>query len=100
MIRLVATVKAPLADLERFVAYHLNIGVDHLYLFFDDPADPVLPLFVGRGRITARTCGMADWRAAGIKPEDGIEVRQRHNADLALISVGGAPGSTPSHQSK
>lgn len=84
MISLVATVKATLPDLERFVQYHLNIGVGRVYLFFDDPQDPALPQFRGRPGVTATACDPAGWAAVGIAPEDGIEVRQIHNANLAL----------------
>lgn len=84
MISLVATVKAPMADLDRFTAYHLNTGVDHLYLFFDDPADPSLPAFTGRARITAVPCTPDRWRAVGIHPEQGIEARQQYNASVAM----------------
>jgi hypothetical protein len=84
MISLVATVKAAKPDLDRFVAYHLNTGVAHIYLFFDDPADPALPAFAGMERVTATACTLEGWRAASIRPQDGIEARQIHNANAAM----------------
>jgi hypothetical protein len=84
MISLVATVKAAKPDLDRFVTYHLNTGVAHIYLFFDDPADPALPAFIGMNRVTAIACTLAGWQAAGLRLEDGIEARQAHNARTAL----------------
>jgi hypothetical protein len=36
---IVTTLQAPLHETLMFVNYHLNIGADHIYLFFDDPGD-------------------------------------------------------------
>jgi hypothetical protein len=84
MIHLVSTVRAPLADLERFVAYHRHIGVDRLYLFFDDPDDPALPVFADRPGVAAIPCPPSRWQAAGVRLDQGIEARQAYNADEAL----------------
>ena len=84
MISLVSTVKAPKADLDRFVTYHLNTGVEHIYLFFDDPEDPSLPAFVGMDQITATACTPERWQAADIHLEQGIEARQQYNASEAM----------------
>src|SRR5581483_11796741 len=39
--------------LDSFIAWHLGIGFAHLYLFFDDPADPDLPRLSADPRVTA-----------------------------------------------
>ncbi len=41
---IVSTIKQPGATLSFFLRYHLRIGFDHIFLFFDDPLDPDLPL--------------------------------------------------------
>ena len=38
-IAIVSTVKGPLNELLMFINYHLNIGIDQIILFFDDPQD-------------------------------------------------------------
>ena len=32
------------APLESFVRYHWAVGFDHIFLFYDDPDDPTLPV--------------------------------------------------------
>jgi len=39
--------------LETFVSYHLKLGFAHLFLFFDDPADPDFARFAKHSNITA-----------------------------------------------
>lgn len=50
---IVTTLRDAGAVIDSFVAYHLAIGFDHLFLFFDDPADPNLPRLAAHPRITA-----------------------------------------------
>jgi len=56
---LVTTVKAPKDELLAFVAHHLSLGASHLYIYFDDPADPAVEAVAGHPRITAIRC--TDW---------------------------------------
>jgi hypothetical protein len=42
--------------LDSFVSYHLAIGFDHLFLFFDDPRDPDLVRVHGHRSVTAIPC--------------------------------------------
>ena len=44
-IAIVSMVKAPLHELRLFVHYHLNIRIDEIILYFDDPQDPGLDAF-------------------------------------------------------
>ena len=94
----VTTLRAPYEVTLAFVAYHLNIGVDHLYLFFDDPADPAMPFFDADSRVTCFRCDGKYWdtvkkyvqRDSSVRPwqpGDGeltIIERQISNANLAL----------------
>lgn len=54
---LVSTVRgAPAAVLRTFISYHLSLGFDRLYLFFDDPHDPgiaVATSLAGSDRVEA-----------------------------------------------
>jgi len=56
---LVTTVKAPKDEVLAFVAHHLSLGASHLYIYFDDPADPAVAAVAGHPRITAIRC--TDW---------------------------------------
>ncbi|MGD2055608.1 MAG: glycosyltransferase family 2 protein [Gammaproteobacteria bacterium] len=81
----VTTLKAPFHETVSFVNYHINTGVDHLFLFFDDPADPAID-FLGKYRqVTCVKCDDSYWSGAGqIRPES-IEDRQVANANNAFI---------------
>jgi hypothetical protein len=50
---LVTTLRDAGAMLESFVAWHLALGFERLFLFFDDPHDPDLPRLAAHPRITA-----------------------------------------------
>lgn len=58
---LVATVKAPEEKVLAWVAHHLSIGAEHLWIYFDDPADPAHAAVQGHPRITATLCNAAYW---------------------------------------
>ncbi len=82
-IGIVSTVKAPLSQLHRFVNYHLNVGVDHIILFFDDPNDEGLISFGDYSQVTTIACSTEYWRDAyGYRPES-IEARQKFNVNNA-----------------
>ncbi len=61
-ICLFTTIRATLADTLAFVYYHLNIGVDHHYLFFDDPDDPSINVLAREKRVTCIRCDADHWR--------------------------------------
>lgn len=48
----VTMIKAPLKDTLNFVNYHLNIGIDHIYLLFDDPKDEAVKVLSKNKRVT------------------------------------------------
>jgi hypothetical protein len=50
---IVTTLRNAEAVLDSFIAYHLAIGFDHIFLFFDDPADRDLPRAAAHPAITA-----------------------------------------------
>lgn len=83
-ICLVATVKAPLDETLMFVNYHLNLGIDDLIIFFDDPNDAAIAALAGTSRVTAIACTPQHWEAVNIRPGAAIEDRQIANANMAL----------------
>lgn len=58
----VATCSESRRLIEYFVAHHLSIGADHIYLFFDDPADGCAAYFKDVPRVTTFACDDAYWR--------------------------------------
>jgi hypothetical protein len=50
---IVTTVRDPGVCLESFICYHLAIGIDHIYVFFDDPEDPAVQIALKFSNVTA-----------------------------------------------
>jgi hypothetical protein len=50
---IVTTLRDAGAILDSFIAYHLKLGFSHLFLFFDDPADPDLARLANHPDVTA-----------------------------------------------
>jgi Glycosyl transferase family 2 len=87
---LFVTLKARLADTLSFVYYHLNSGFDHLYLFFDDPADPAIEALKGEKRLTCIRCDESHWqKLLGDIPRSklSINIKQEANAREAVKSA-------------
>ncbi len=90
---IVATVRDAADVLDSFIAYHLTIGFAHIYLFFDDPADPFADTLTGNPSVTA-ILSTPDIRArwsslrSFVKYRDHIETevmaRQILNCELAI----------------
>jgi hypothetical protein len=60
-ICLISTVKAPALEIKAFANYHINIGVDRIILFFDDPNDQAIGLFVDDPNILCIKCDDVYW---------------------------------------
>jgi hypothetical protein len=80
----VTTLKASKAVTLAFVGYHLRIGVDHLYLYFDDPEDEAIPFLEEDERISCIRCDAQYWAQQGLKRMDTVQKRQEINATHAL----------------
>lgn len=76
----VATLKAPEEKLLAFVAHHLALGADHLWLFFDDPAQPIPQLLTNHPRVTVTLCDDSHWINACKKRPPQHQNRQTQNA--------------------
>ena len=50
------TLKCPAEQTIAFVNYYLNIGADHIFLFFDDPDDSTAEIVGSHPRVTATRC--------------------------------------------
>jgi len=52
----VSTIKAPLDETLTWVNYHLNIGIDHMYICFDDPNDKAIKKLENNDKVTIIKC--------------------------------------------
>src|SRR6478735_1578471 len=84
-VAIVTTLRDAARTLGSFVAYHRAIGFKHFFLFFDDPADPMLDWARAQPEITAvardddlqRTWrGLALWYEAAGHVEGEVMARQ------------------------
>ncbi len=73
------TVKAPLIEVEAFVAHHLSLGASQIWLHFDDPDDPAIPAISSVLGVTAVRCDADYWVDNGGKRPPRIEGRQSAN---------------------
>lgn len=78
----VATMKATEEKVLAFVAHHLSLGADHLWLFFDDPAQPVPAPLSAHPRVTVTPCDEGHWLRTCKKRPPQHQNRQTHNARL------------------
>jgi hypothetical protein len=80
----VTTLQAPLHETLMFVNYHLSIGVDHMFLFFDDPTDAAADALARRSRVTCVRCDLEYWNSSRSPTHRTINERQRLNARAGL----------------
>lgn len=83
-IATVTTLNANLEDTLSFINYHLNCGIDHMYLFFDNPDDVALPILANYPKLTCTPCTDQHWKKVGCEANSRIEIRQTLNADYAF----------------
>lgn len=84
VITTVSTVRADPENLQMFVNYHLNSGIDRMTLFFDDPLDHCIETFRHDHRIRCIPCDATYWDSSGMADRESIEAKQVYNATLAL----------------
>lgn len=84
---LVATIKAPEEKVLAFAAHHLSLGADHLWLFFDDPDQPIPGPLVDHPRVTVTLCDEAHWTNACRKRPPQHQNRQTQNARLTYRAL-------------
>lgn len=73
------TIKAPVAEVEAWVAHHLALKPAQIWLHFDDPEDPAADAVEGIKGLTVIRCDADHWDARGGRPVK-IEGRQTRNA--------------------
>lgn len=82
-VAVVSTVKTPIDELQLYVNYHFNVGVDKFFLFFDDPEDCAFKLLDHESEIKKIKCDDHYWsEVQGERPVD-FYIRQTINATHA-----------------
>lgn len=80
---LVATIKAPVAEILDFAAYHLELGAHRLYLYLDDDNRAAFGPLKAHPKIRVTLCDDAHWRKLSGKRPAKHQVRQTANATHA-----------------
>jgi hypothetical protein len=70
----------PIDEVLAFVAHHLSVGSERIYLFFDDPNDPAADVVADIDRVRVILCDDAHWSRKGGKRPALHQERQRQNA--------------------
>lgn len=78
----VTTLRENLDATLKFVAQHLTLGASEMFMFFDDPTDPALPILKGHPRVRSVTCDEEYWKLLGGRPKLH-EHRIVRNANIA-----------------
>jgi len=76
---LVSTVKAAEDQVLAFVAHHLSLGAKRIWLYFDDPDDPVFARVAKLPGVTAIRCTSVYWALRG-GSDERHQTRQARNA--------------------
>lgn len=77
----VSTVDGPSEVIVAWVQYHLAMGVDHMFVFFDNPTHPVIDTVAGE-RVTCIRCDDSYWPGGRQKREKlTLHERQWYNAN-------------------
>lgn len=79
----VATVKAPLQTIARFVAWHLDIGASEIHLYLDAPNRQLVRFFSSHPAIRLTRCNERYWRNKPEKARSVHQLRQAFNASRA-----------------
>ncbi|WP_299687146.1 glycosyltransferase family 2 protein [uncultured Tateyamaria sp.] len=77
------TILAPVDDILRFAAYHLELGAHRLYLYLDDDNAEAFKALKAHPKIRVQTCDTAHWKRLIGKHPARHQVRQTLNATHA-----------------
>lgn len=76
---IVSTVKAPLQQVARFAAYHLDLGANRVHLHLDVP-DPALAERLSHPKVRVYQCDAEYWNGKPEKLRESHQLRQAFNA--------------------
>ncbi len=84
---MVTTLKTSLEKTLAFTYYHLNNGVDHVYLFFDDPQDPAVDILAPEPRVTCIRCDTSYWEGQGGWAEQQGSILQKKQSLNSKVAI-------------
>lgn len=76
---IVSTVKAPLAQVARFIAFHLDLGANRIHIHLDEP-DQALADRLSHPKVRFTQCDDAYWRGKPTRARSTHQMRQVFNA--------------------
>lgn len=76
--------KSPIQQTEHFVNYHLNIGIEKIIIFFDDPNDPAILRLAHYPQVTSISCDAKYWEKHKDSKNYSHVERQLINANIGL----------------
>lgn len=83
----VATLKEPVERVKAFVAQHVYLGASEIWLYFDDPEDPAIPVVEKVPQVRVVRC-TPEHKAAHSNKAGTHEGRQKANANHAYARTG------------
>ncbi|MEQ9693624.1 glycosyltransferase family 2 protein [Shimia sp. SDUM112013] len=83
----VATIKAPVADVLNFVAHHLEIGADHLFIYLDDDNPEAQAALDAHPQVSVTRTDTPYWKAGGKHRPAKHQARQTRNATHAYTQA-------------
>ena len=76
----VSTIKAPLRDIARFAAYHLDLGAAEIHIFLDRPDPQVMAFFAPFPAVRLTECDDTYWQGRPERARRTHQLRQVYNA--------------------
>ena len=80
---IVSMVRGPTEDVLRFVAHHLDLGVDFMYIYMDEPNRRTFRALRMHPKVRVRVCDDAFWEKRGRARPEKHQVRQSAHATFA-----------------
>lgn len=77
---IVSTIRAPLRDIARFAAYHLDLGAGRITIYLDRPDPQVAEFFAPHRQVEIIQCDDGYWRNKPGKARSSHQLRQAFNA--------------------
>ncbi|WP_245220401.1 MULTISPECIES: glycosyltransferase family 2 protein [unclassified Ruegeria] len=79
----VSMVRGPTEDVLRFVAYHLDLGAETIYIYLDEPNQRTFEALKAHPSVCVQVCDDAYWQKLKRTRPDKHQVRQSVNATYA-----------------
>ena len=84
----VSTIRAPLRDIARFAAYHLDMGASEVNIFLDVPDRNTAEFFAGHDTVRVTQCTDSYWARRPEKARSTHQLRQAFNASFCYRKSG------------